>query len=76
MALDGDRMIHATAFAMAVIIEPIMTAIARIDASGQGPFLGARRPALAATAHIPLGFPWLKGGRYAASLGPIGKPRQ
>lgn len=44
MALDSERMIHATAFAMAVIVEPIADAIARIDASGQGPFRGARRP--------------------------------
>ena len=53
MALDGDRMIHATAFAMAVIIEPIKAAIARIDASGQGPFRGARRPVLAAADRFP-----------------------
>lgn len=43
MALDARRMIHATAFAMAVIVEDIQAAIARIDASGDGPFLGARR---------------------------------
>ncbi|RCW88306.1 C40 family peptidase [Paracoccus lutimaris] len=53
LALDGERMIHATAFAMAVIIEPIAHAIARIDTSGQGPFLGARRPSLAATGAFP-----------------------
>lgn len=44
LALDEARMIHATAFSMSVIIEPIAQAIARIDASGQGPFRGARRP--------------------------------
>lgn len=44
MALDGERMIHATAFAMAVIVEPIAQAITRIDAAGNGPFRGARRP--------------------------------
>lgn len=44
LALDDSRMIHATAFSMSVIVEPIAAAIARIDASGQGPFRGARRP--------------------------------
>lgn len=44
LALDAHRMVHATAFAMAVITEPIAAAIARIDAAGEGPFLGARRP--------------------------------
>ena len=29
---------------MAVIVEDIAAAIARIDAAGDGPFLGARRP--------------------------------
>lgn len=53
LALDGERMIHATAFAMAVIVEPIAQAIARIDAAGQGPFRGARRPSLAVQAPFP-----------------------
>ena len=53
IALDDQRMIHATGFAMAVIIEPIMTAISRIEAAGQGPFLGPRRPSLAATGTFP-----------------------
>lgn len=53
LALDGQNMIHATAFAMAVIPEPIKQAIARIDAAGQGPFRGARRPPLAATGQFP-----------------------
>ena len=53
LALDGERMIHATAFAMAVIVEPIAQATARIDAAGQGPFRGARRPSLAAQARFP-----------------------
>ncbi|MCV2445891.1 C40 family peptidase [Paracoccus sp. DMF] len=53
MALDALRMIHATAFAMAVIIEPIAAAIARIDAAGQGPFRGARRPPAGARAPFP-----------------------
>ena len=46
LALDSTTMIHATAFAMAVITEPISDAIARIEATGEGPFLGARRPRL------------------------------
>ncbi len=53
IALDAERMIHATAFAMAVIIEPIGAAIIRIDRAGQGPFLGARRPSLAVTGAFP-----------------------
>lgn len=53
IALDAERMIHATGFAMAVIIEPIMPAIARIEAAGQGPFLGSHRPLLAATGTFP-----------------------
>ncbi len=44
LALDETRMIHATASVMAVTIEAIEAAIARIDASGDGPYLGARRP--------------------------------
>lgn len=44
LALDAGQMIHATAYKMSVVIEPIAAAIARIDAAGQGPFLGARRP--------------------------------
>ncbi|WP_134725065.1 C40 family peptidase [Paracoccus luteus] len=46
IALDAATMIHATAFTMSVITEGIATAIARIDAAGDGPFLGARRPRL------------------------------
>lgn len=53
MALDSEHMIHATAFAMAVIIEPIGAAIARIDGAGQGPFLGARRPPLTGQGQFP-----------------------
>ncbi|MCQ0969416.1 C40 family peptidase (plasmid) [Paracoccus sp. TK19116] len=44
MAASPTRMIHATAWQMAVIWEDIPDAIARIDASGDGPFLGIRRP--------------------------------
>lgn len=43
MVMDDRRMIHATAYAMAVITEDIEAAKARIDAGGEGPFLGARR---------------------------------
>nr|WP_199261420.1 NlpC/P60 family protein [Paracoccus binzhouensis] len=53
LALDAGRMIHATAYAMAVIIEPISQAMARIDAAGQGPFRGARRPPLAMQGQFP-----------------------
>lgn len=44
MACSAEVMIHATASRMAVIHEPISDAIARIDAAGDGPFLGAHRP--------------------------------
>jgi cell wall-associated NlpC family hydrolase len=44
MAVSDSVMIHATAWQMAVILEPIRDALARIDAAGQGPFLGAHRP--------------------------------
>ena len=44
IACSPDLMIHATAWQMAVIHEPIAAAIARIDAAGDGPFLGAHRP--------------------------------
>ncbi|MDO5647708.1 C40 family peptidase [Paracoccus sp. (in: a-proteobacteria)] len=44
IAVSADMMIHATAWQMAVIYEPIADAMARIDAAGQGPFRGARRP--------------------------------
>ena len=52
LAMSPDRMIHATAFAMAVIVESIPDAIARIDAAGDGPFLGIRRPPLAQPATL------------------------
>lgn len=42
MALDSDTMIHATAFGMAVITEPIATCRARIEATL--PLLTIRRP--------------------------------
>lgn len=44
IAVSADVMIHATAWKMAVIREGIADAIARIDAAGDGPFLGIRRP--------------------------------
>lgn len=44
MAVSADLMIHATAWTMCVTFEPIRDAIARIDAAGEGPFLGAHRP--------------------------------
>ena len=44
VALSPDMMIHATAWQMAVIRESIPDAIARIEAAGDGPFQGARRP--------------------------------
>lgn len=52
LAMGPDRMIHATAFAMAVIVESIPDALARIEAAGDGPFLGIRRPALAQPAAL------------------------
>lgn len=45
MAASPVLMIHATASKMAVIWENIPDAIARIDAAGDGPLLGIRRPA-------------------------------
>lgn len=44
MAVSADLMIHATAWKMAVIHEPIADALARIEAAGDGPFLGIGRP--------------------------------
>lgn len=44
MACGDGRMVHATAWQMRVIHEDIAHAIARIDAAGDGPFRGARRP--------------------------------
>ncbi len=43
MAQDGDRLIHANAHHMAVAIEPIGVAIARIAAQGDGPVTSRRR---------------------------------
>lgn len=44
IAASADLMIHATAWKMAVIWEPVRDAVARIDTMGEGPFLGAHRP--------------------------------
>ena len=44
LALDAATMVHATAWTMAVVTEDIAAAIARIDAAGEGPFLGGHRP--------------------------------
>lgn len=44
IACSADLMVHATAWRMAVVHEPISDARARIEAAGEGPFLGARRP--------------------------------
>lgn len=44
MALDADAIIHANAHHMAVAIEPLAMARARIKASGGGPVTSMRRP--------------------------------
>ena len=44
LAVSDTQMIHATAWKMAVMWEPIADAIARIEGAGDGPFLGIRRP--------------------------------
>ena len=44
MMLDRERMAHANAHHMAVVIEPLAEAIARIAATGPGDPLGFRRP--------------------------------
>ncbi|MFV0408692.1 MAG: C40 family peptidase [Paracoccus sp. (in: a-proteobacteria)] len=46
MACGDGRMVHATAWQMRVIHEDIGHAIARIEAAGDGPFRGARRPSV------------------------------
>lgn len=44
MAIDAQRMIHATGYVMGVIEEETEAAIARIAAAGEGPVLARRRP--------------------------------
>lgn len=46
IVVDDRTMVHATAWTMSVVTEDIDAAIARIDAAGDGPFRGARRPRL------------------------------
>jgi cell wall-associated NlpC family hydrolase len=43
MAVSSDRMIHATAFHMAVMEEPIDATCARILEMGDGPVLARKR---------------------------------
>ncbi len=43
MVLDGTRLIHANATHMAVVIEDIAAAIARIEAAGEGPVTAHKR---------------------------------
>ncbi len=43
MALDGTRLIHANATHMAVVIEDIAAAFARIEAAGEGPLTAHKR---------------------------------
>jgi predicted RNA-binding protein with TRAM domain len=44
MGLDAERIVHANGFHMAVAIEPLETAMARIDAAGVGRPTAFRRP--------------------------------
>ena len=44
LLLDADTILHANAHHMAVAIEPLAEAIARIEAAGSGPVTGWRRP--------------------------------
>ena len=43
LMLDASRLIHANGFHMAVEIEPLATAVARIEAAGDGPPTAFRR---------------------------------
>jgi cell wall-associated NlpC family hydrolase len=45
IGLDAERIVHANGFHMAVAIEPLETAISRIDAAGLGQPTAFRRPA-------------------------------
>jgi len=42
--IDHERLLHANAFHMAVFIEPLAGAVARIKASGSGELVALRRP--------------------------------
>ncbi|RLL71466.1 C40 family peptidase [Paenirhodobacter hankyongi] len=44
MACDGERLIHANGHTMSVAHEGIAACLARIEAAGDGPFLGLKRP--------------------------------
>lgn len=53
LALSETHMIHATAHVMAVTVEPIAEALARIEARGDSAFLGIRRPPAAGGTAFP-----------------------
>jgi len=42
--LDAETILHANAHHMAVAIEPLAEAVARVEAGGGGPVTGWRRP--------------------------------
>lgn len=44
LVCDGARLIHANGHSMNVAHEGLAECLARIEAAGEGPFLGARRP--------------------------------
>lgn len=44
MACDGEVLIHANGHTMSVAHEGISACLARIEAAGEGPFLGLKRP--------------------------------
>lgn len=44
MALDSDRLVHATAHSMSVVVEEIQTVVDRINAQGGGAVLARKRP--------------------------------
>jgi len=50
--VDGERLLHANAHAMAVAVEPLAAARARIAAAGGGELTAARRLPLVSTAEI------------------------
>jgi cell wall-associated NlpC family hydrolase len=43
MMLDETRLLHANAHHMAVTVEPLAEAVARVEAAGSGPPTGFRR---------------------------------
>jgi len=42
---DDKTLLHANAHHMAVVKEPLAEVLTRIEAAGEGPHLGAKRPA-------------------------------